>query len=128
MPLKKLLGNKVADICQTGKGNKAISSALGLQPLSTNWENNVKSCQEWPALQNYSKNTLTTHPMTIKQSSLAALLLCLKLKCDPKKKKNPIRNGALYIGKCLASMLQSGKTSTFYMRKSFLKEDWAIIR
>lgn len=36
MPLKKLLGNKVADICQTGKGNKAIPSVLGLQPLSTN--------------------------------------------------------------------------------------------
>lgn len=120
MPLKKLLGNKVADICQTGKGNKAISSALGLSHYQQT-ENNVESCQEWPALPNYSKSRLTTHPMTIKQSSLAALLLCLINLNMSKKTPKPIRNGALYIGKCLASMLQSGKTSTFYMRKSFLK-------
>ncbi len=66
--IQEQMRNKIVDMYQSGKGYKAISKALGLEPwsepLSTNGEtwNSGEPSQEWLAYQNYSKSAMTTHP------------------------------------------------------------------
>ncbi len=66
----KNMRNNIVDMCQSGKGYKALSKALGLQrstgqshypQMEKTW-NSGEPSQERPAYQNYSKSTMTTHP------------------------------------------------------------------
>ncbi len=62
--IQEQMRNKIVEMYQSGKGYKAISKTLGLQrtmvrAIIHKWRN---SSQKWPAYQNYSKSTMTTHP------------------------------------------------------------------